>query len=103
MKLVVIESPYAGEVLRNIEYAKHCLRDSISRNEAPYASHLLYPLVLDDNNSRDRSTGIALGMAWHYRADLIAFYTDYGFSAGMTQALAHVQANNFPFEIRTIL
>ena len=40
MKLVILESPYAGDVEANVEYARACVRDSLSRGEAPIASHL---------------------------------------------------------------
>ena len=42
MRRVIIESPYAGFVKRNEDYARECLRDSLMRGEAPIASHLLY-------------------------------------------------------------
>jgi hypothetical protein len=42
MKLVIIESPYAGEVEANVAYARACMRDSLGHGEAPIASHLLY-------------------------------------------------------------
>ena len=50
MKLVIIESPYAGDIEKNVAYARDCVRDSLMRGEAPYASHLLYtqPNILDD-------------------------------------------------------
>jgi hypothetical protein len=50
MKKVIIESPFAGDVKKNIEYARKCMRDSLLRGEAPLASHLLYTQdgILDD-------------------------------------------------------
>ena len=42
MRLVIFESPYAGDVEANTEYARRCVRDSLMRGEAPIASHLLY-------------------------------------------------------------
>lgn len=89
MKLVVIESPYAGDIERNIEYAKKCMLDSIDRGEAPIASHLLYtqPDLLDDNDQADRECGIECGLAWARKADLAAFYVDLGWSRGMEEAL----------------
>ena len=42
MRFVIIESPYAGNVEENEEYARKCLRDCLMRGEAPFASHLLY-------------------------------------------------------------
>ena len=42
MVLVLLESPYAGYVERNLAYARACMRDCLLRGEAPFASHLLY-------------------------------------------------------------
>lgn len=42
MRIVVLESPYAGDIERNTNYARDCMRDSILRGEAPIASHLIY-------------------------------------------------------------
>ena len=56
MKKVIIESPYAENIERNIKYARACLKDSLNRNEAPLASHLLYTQdgVLDDGIKAER-------------------------------------------------
>lgn len=43
MRRVIVESPYAGDVIRNVEYARAAMRDCLQRGEAPFASHLLYP------------------------------------------------------------
>ena len=42
MKLVVVESPLAGDVERNVAYAKQAGMDCLRRGEAPYASHLFF-------------------------------------------------------------
>lgn len=42
LRLVIVESPYAGDIEANVAYARRCLRDSLARGEAPIASHLLY-------------------------------------------------------------
>jgi hypothetical protein len=83
--LVIIESPYAGDVERNLEYARAALHDSLTRGEAPYASHLLYTQkgVLDDNIPDQREAGIIAGHAWVKAADLVAVYRDFGISPGM--------------------
>jgi hypothetical protein len=57
MKLVILESPFAGDVERNTLYARHALKDSLMRGEAPIASHLLYPQVLDDLIPSERQLG----------------------------------------------
>lgn len=85
MKLVVIESPFAGEVDENIRYARACMSDCIARGEAPFASHLLYtqPGILDDDKPDERMLGIHAGFAWGEKAELTVVYTDRGISKGM--------------------
>ena len=87
--LVIIESPYSGDVVRNTAYARACLLDSLRRGEAPFASHLLYTQVLDDTNPKERTLGLYTGFEWHAAADVIAVYDDFGVSGGMAIGLSH--------------
>lgn len=102
MRRVVIESPYAGDVERNLRYARACLLDSLRRGEAPIASHLLLTQVLDDDHPSDRETGIRAGLAWHQSADLVAFYVDLGVSSGMRRAWRLAMENGTPLEERRL-
>lgn len=105
MKRVIVESPYAGNVARNVAYAKRALLDCVLvRGEAPIASHLLFtqPDILDDNLGGDRAKGIAAGIAWHAVAHTIVFYEDYGWSQGMLAAKQECETNDWPMEIRRI-
>jgi len=85
MRLVVMASPYAGDIEGNLEYARLCLRDSLLRGEAPIAGHLLYTQtgVLDDHNISERAHGMAAGHEWIRAADVLIVYTDKGISTGM--------------------
>jgi hypothetical protein len=85
MALVMIETPYAGDVERNIEFARACVRDSLNRGEAPLALHLLYTQdgILDDEIPEERRWGIAAGLAWAKHASKTVVYTDLGISTGM--------------------
>jgi len=85
LKLVVLETPYAGDIERNLHYARACMRDCIMRGESPLASHLLYtqPGILDDEIPEERDLGIACGFAWNIHADYVVMYTDHGVSSGM--------------------
>jgi hypothetical protein len=103
MKLVVIESPYAGNTEKNVEYARLCLEDSLNRGEAPFASHLLYPQVLDDARPAQRRLGIAAGHEWLRQAHLVAFYIDHGISPGMKEAQILAENLGIPTEMRTII
>ena len=105
MKKVIIESPYAGDIERNIKYARVCLKDSLNRNEAPLASHLLYTQegVLDDTVERERMQGINAGLAWIEFADIHVFYIDYGMSDGMKYALNYSTDKGVKTVFRKIL
>ena len=102
--MVVIESPYAGDVDANVDYARKCVADSLARGESPFASHLLYtqPGILDDTIQSERDQGIAAGFAWNERADLTAVYTDRGISLGMALGIEHANRCGRPVEHRSI-
>jgi len=104
MKRVIIETPYAGNILQrwlNRRYARQCMRDSLLRGEAPFASHLLYTQMLRDNIPSERSMGINAGFAWRSVADATIVYTDRGISTGMKIGIAHAK-NIHVVEYRTL-
>lgn len=104
MRLVIIESPFAGDVTANIEYARRCVRDALGRNEAPIASHLLYtqPGILDDNDPKERQWGINAGLAWKAVAEASVVYTDRGISKGMEYGIAAAEEAGLEIEYRSI-
>jgi hypothetical protein len=104
MRLVIVESPYAGDVEANTEYARKCVRDALGRGEAPIASHLLYtqPGILDDNDPKERQQGIDAGLAWREVAQASVVYTDRGISKGMEYGIAAAKAAGIPVEYRRL-
>jgi len=100
MPLVIIESPLAGDIETNLRYARAAMADSFRRGEAPYASHLLYPGTLNDNDPKDRELGMHAGFAWGDRADLVAVYRDLGISPGMRSGIARAEKLGQPVEYR---
>lgn len=104
MRLVILESPYAGNVEANIAYARICVRDSLRRGEAPIASHLLYtqPGVLNDEIASERQLGIDAGLAWRRVADASVVYTDRGISEGMRKGIEAALETGIPVEYRSI-
>jgi len=100
---VILESPYAGDVKRNLEYARLCVKDSLLRGESPLASHLLYTQMLDDDIPKERKLGIDAGLAWKEVADKHVFYIDYGMSPGMEYALKYSVVTGARIETRKIL
>ena len=99
---VVIESPYAGDIDRNLRYLRAAMRDCALRGESPYASHALLtqPGVLRDDDPRERELGIALGFEWRAAADLTVAYLDLGWSQGMLAGVEHALSIGCPVENR---
>lgn len=104
MRLVVIESPFAGDVERNLSYVRVAMADCLARGEAPYASHALYtqPGVLDDTRPVERKLGMEAGFAWGLLADAVVVYTDLGISSGMKEGVRRAEARRCPVEYRTL-
>lgn len=106
MKCVMIETPLMARGERtmedNLKYAKECMKDSVKKGEAPFAMHVLYTQVLDDNKYEERWQGILSGLAWSRRADAIVFYMDYGMSTGMNLAYEQAQLMGIKVEYRTL-
>ena len=104
MRRVIIESPYAGDIERNERYARLAMRDCLNRDEAPYASYLLYtqPGVLNDDDPDERKHGIDAGLAWGDVADAVIVYTDLGITRGMTYGIAAHALAGRTIEYRTI-
>lgn len=105
MRLVIVESPYAGHVETNVEYARRCVRDALVRGESPLASHLLYtqPGILNDSDAQERQWGIDAGLAWLAVAEATVVYIDRGISVGMSHGIASALAAGLPVEYRSIL
>lgn len=106
MRLVVLESPYsapdAAGVAFNVNYARACLADCLSRGEAAMVSHLLYPGTLDDDVEAERALGLAAGLAWLRVAEASVVYIDLGVTPGMRQGIDAAVAAGLPIEFRTL-
>lgn len=102
--LVIVESPFAGDVEYNTAYARRAVRDSLLRGEAPIASHLLYtqPGILRDDVPSERELGIMAGLAWHYAKVKTVVYVDLHISSGMKKGIEVADAAGTKIEYRTI-
>jgi len=101
---VILESPLTGDFEYNKAYARACMRDSIYRGEAPFASHLLYDQegLLHDTVDTERELGIRAGFAWHAHARKTIVYTDLGISDGMQRGIDNAIREGRPVEERTL-
>ena len=110
-RLVVLETPYKGlgtlvegDIEKNIEYAKKCMRDSFMRGEYPFASHLLYTQkgILDDDIPEERTLGIEAGLSWVKNAEATIVYTDLGISNGMKHGIERAEKDGRLVEYRQL-
>lgn len=104
MKRVVLESPYAGDIEKNVTYARACVKDCLRRGESPVASHLLFtqPGILDDSKEKERVKRIDAGHIWIFVCDAMVVYEDLGISKGMEQGIALARMLGKPIEYRKI-
>lgn len=104
MRRVVLESPYAGDVQRNLAYARRAMRHALELGDAPLASHALYTQrgVLDDGDPAERDLGMRAGFAWGAAADLCAVYVDRGVSAGMLRGVEAAVRAGVPVRMRSV-
>lgn len=100
--LVIIESPFAGNITENIAYARKCVADAVHRGEAPIASHLLFtqPGILNDDIPGERTLGIEAGLAWYRVADRCVVYMDRGVSSGMSTGIVRAISHGVAVEER---
>ena len=114
MAVVFLESPYSGDIDRNIRYLALCSLDAaLLHNECPYASHAnmtqhpraktMFVSDYDEKwNTVTREQGIELSQRIRLRCDKTVFYTDLGWSSGMYAAKDYCVQRKFPFEERKI-
>ena len=57
-KKVYVASRYAGDVKVNAEAAANYCRHVIRKGYMPIAAHLMYPVILDDNDPAQRELGM---------------------------------------------
>lgn len=101
-----IESPFSaptrGGIVRNVYYTMLAVRDSLERGEVPYASHLFYTQMLDDNTPHERQLGIDAGLIIGRLAELTAVYVDLGVSRGMEYGIESAKKAGRSVEIRRL-
>lgn len=105
---VLIESPLAAPDIegwvRNKKFARACMRDCLSKGEAPYASHLLYAQegLLNDDIAQERALGIHAGLVWGKFARKSIVYTDLGISSGMERGIKRAREEGREIEYRIL-
>lgn len=110
MKPVIIISPFRAKTKRgnreNIAYAERLVDNAIAREEAPFAAHLLYPRVLDDNDAEARTRGMKAAWALYpvYAAGngCAVVGVDRGMTAGMADDIEAAKRAGLPVHYRSL-
>ncbi len=66
---VFICSPYAGDIVGNVGKAIRFMRFAVAKGSIPFAPHLLYTKVLDEDDPSEREMGIQFGLTWLRKCD----------------------------------
>lgn len=80
--IVYICSPYAGDTVRNILAAQKYCKFAVTSGYIPFASHLLYPQFLNDDDPEERKLGLFFGNVFMDKCDEIWLFGS-SYSAGM--------------------
>jgi len=77
-KLIFVCSPFRGDIEENTILAQDICRYVFSKGHIPFAPHLIYPTMLDENDAIQRNMGIQAGLEILGRCDELWFYTKTG-------------------------
>lgn len=95
MKMIFVASPYAGDVKKNIEFAKEACQYVLNEGHAFFCPHLLYPQVLDDNKTEERKLGIDSGKRILLNCDELWAFGE-TISPGMFEEIQYARKNGIP-------
>jgi hypothetical protein len=100
----VIESPFAGDVVKNLKFLRAAMRECLLQGEAPYTSHALYTQegVLKDEDPEERRLGMEAGFRWGQAAQKVVVYDDLGMSQGMEKGIDRAKELGIPVERRKL-
>jgi hypothetical protein len=95
MKLIYVASPYAGDIPKNVEFARQACRYVMKQGHAFFAPHLLYPQLLNDAIPQERQAGLDMGLAMIPRCDELWACGD-KISSGMEAEIALAKQLGIP-------
>lgn len=97
MKKAFVCSPYRNsndeQFLKNIELAKSYCRQLVKNHNIPYAPHLYFTNILDDDIETERNLGINLGIKWLEECDEVHVLGNY-ISDGMSCEIIEAKRMN---------
>lgn len=92
---VFICSPFAGDIEGNTLRATRYMRFAVASGAIPFAPHLLYPQVLDENDPSERELGLFFGMVWLGKCEELWVFGRH-ISNGMSREIAKAKKRGIP-------
>ncbi|HXJ94189.1 MAG TPA: hypothetical protein VMT20_15180 [Terriglobia bacterium] len=106
MTVTVIASPWSGLGAgdKAKAYLRACIRDSLARDEIPWASHamLAWTRALYEEDEEQRAEGILVSKKMIVKCELVAVYVDHGISAGMKEEEIYAKMHGKRVERRSL-
>lgn len=90
LPIVYICSPYAGDIVRNVENARRYSRFAYEEGAIPFAPHLLFPQFMDDSNFKERRTAINFNKIMLSKCDELWVFGS-RFSSGMSDEICEAE------------
>jgi len=113
--IVIIESPFSGDIDKNIRYAQQAMNHSRENGEIPIVPHLMWTqhhlapnYFVSDYDAKftikncGRDVSLEQIKVLRRLANKVIFYVDNGYSSGMKLALEHCKEENIQYEERTL-
>lgn len=97
---VLICSPFAGDIAGNTARAIRYMRFAVTQGAIPFAPHLLYPQVLDEDDPSERELGLFFCMVWLGKCDELWVFGHY-ISSGMDREVAKAKKRGIPIRYFT--
>lgn len=97
---VFICSPFGGDIERNTERARKYMRFAAMQNTIPFAPHLLYPQVLDDDDPAQRELGLFFGTVWLGKCHELWVF-GHSITDGMQREIAMAEKRRIPIRYFT--
>lgn len=94
-QMVYIASPLAGDMEKNLDFARKACRYAVEQGATPVASHLLYPQFLHDDMPDERALGTQMGLQLVGVCQELWVCGD-RISAGMAAEIEEAQLLNIP-------
>lgn len=92
---VFICSPYAGDIALNTQKARYYMRFSVEQGAIPFAPHLLYPQILEEDSAFERELGLTFGLVWLVKCDELWVFGSH-VSTGMSREIARAKKRGIP-------